>query len=170
MADMERIAVPVRHSADHFIREEDIRGAESIEIPNILLRVAPGAEKILGSCVVGQPFAEGRMTIPADNAYSMREGTPAEQLRHGGTVLLRGGAGRHHHRDLTLDPPDGFTTEYKPGTLKYGLDAIRHVVDKGMGLSAYNGATGTIEPRFWYFDAGLAHDAELSVRGLCSEK
>lgn len=160
-------------SPDHFISPENREGVVSISVPNIITRIAPGAETILGPCEIGKPYALEKFVIPIDDgAYSTLGNDEAAKLRYAGQALLRARAGRHYHDDLTLDTPPGFRTEYEPGTVRYGINAVRHVVSKGGGLSITprESDTETPQPRFWYFDPTYVRDAEASVRGLCSEK
>lgn len=167
-------SVSGRHSKDHFIDPQNIDGVQAISLPNVITRISSGAERILGRYKAGESYPV-KFVFPLNKAYSVLGNDETQKLRDGGRALLRTGANRHHHKDLTLTPPLGFTTEYAPGTLTYGIDAIRHVSSKGSGLAALsrdeNGLLKTqMTPRIWYFDPEHARDAEASVRGLCSEK
>ena len=162
---------PRRHSPDHFITAENKDGVEAISLPNVITRIAPGAERILGPCKVGESYAPLKFVIPLEGAYSVRGDDENQKLRSADKALLRMRAGRHTHVDLTLTRPPEFATEYAPGTLKYGIDAVRNITSKGAGLSALfdDEPEGKVEPEFWRFNPRLADDAEASVRGLCSE-
>ncbi len=137
-----------------FITPENASKTPSIKLPGHVTRSIDPSEIGKSEDVnFLYPIVEGQYSVLPNDGHNYLVGQD---------VSLRINARRHINEVV---PPKG-----EPRfSNSYSLEDIRHIQEKGNGLSKSIDGTPVFRPAFWHFEHTNIADSQSSVRGLCNE-